>query len=272
MTRLVESDVRTLTASLGTVEASLKKVTGLDFVGIAARACGVGEGVAREALADATVSVVPISSGAGVIPGFVECVVAICHHIGCNARVTECGDVGGFAEALGGGSTLVFSADDERFLAVNAKRGWMADNDPCTAHAYVAALDAAAGVAGKPVLVLGLGPVGRAAAVRLVELGAQVFACELDQDRLEEAAAELPLTAVTLDKGLAHCWLVLDATPAIELIDFGWVWGDCVVSAPGLPSGVTLAARETLGERLVHEPLALGVATMAVHALLGPRD
>jgi len=168
---------------------------------------------------------------------------------------------------------LVFSADDERFLAINAKRGWMADNDPCTAHAYVAALDAAAaGVSGKPVLVLGLGPVGRAAAARLVELGARVFACEPDHERLAAAAAELPLTAVTLSEGLAHCWLVLDATPAIELIDFGWVWSDCVVSAPGLPAGVTLAARETLGERLVHEPLALGVATMAVHALVGPCD
>jgi len=272
MTRLVESDVRTLTASLGTVEASLKKVTGLDFVGIAARACGVGEGVAREALADATVSVVPISSGAGVIPGFVECVVAICRHVGCNARVTERRDVGGFAEALGGGSTLVFSADDERFLAVNAKRGWMADNDPCTAHAYVAALDAAAGVAGKPVLVLGLGPVGRAAAVRLAELGARVFACEPDQERLDAAAAELPLTAVTLAEGIAHCWLVLDATPVPDLIDIGWVWADCIVSAPGLPAGVTDELRDKLGERLVHEPLALGVATMAVHALVGPRD
>jgi 3-methylornithyl-N6-L-lysine dehydrogenase len=273
VTRLVEADVRTLTARLTGVEKNLKKATGLDLVGIAARACGVGEGVARDALANASSAVVPISSGQGVISGFVECVAAICRHIGCATRVTGRTDVGGFADALGSGSTLVFAADDERFLALNAKRGWMADNDPCTAHAYVAALDAAAGgVAGKPVLVIGLGPVGRAAAARLVELGAELFACETDQKRLAEAAAELPLTAVTLSEGLAHCWLVLDATPAIELIDIGWVWSDCVVSAPGLPSGVTLAARETLGERLIHEPLALGVATMAVHALVGPRD
>jgi hypothetical protein len=40
-----------------------------------------------------------------------------------------------------------------------------------------------------------------------------------------------------------------------------------VVSSPGLPPGVTAAAARALGERLVHEPLALGVAAMAVEAL-----
>jgi len=76
---------------------------------------------------------------------------------------------------------------------------------------------------------------------------------------------------VTLADGLARTRLVLDATPVPDLIDAGWVSDDAVVSAPGLPACVTEAARGALGERLIHEPLALGLATMAVHALLGPR-
>jgi pyrrolysine biosynthesis protein PylD len=272
MTRLVEDDVRTLTARLGEVDAALRRATGLDVAGVAARAVGTGEGGARAALARAHVAVVPITSGQGVIPGFVECVAAICAHLGCDARITALSDVGGLAEAVGGGVDLVFAADDGRFLALNPRLGLSADNDPCTAWAYAAALDAACGgVAGKAVLVLGLGPVGRAAAARLVELGAQVLVAELDQARLDAVRDVLAVEAVTLAGGLVRARLVFDATPVPDLIDAGWVGDDAVVSAPGLPACVTEAARVALGDRLAHEPLALGVATMAVHALLGPR-
>ena len=37
---------------------------------------------------------------------------------------------------------------------------------------------------------------------------------------------------------------------------------------PGLPSAFTPAAQEALGVRHIHEPLAIGVAVMAVRALL----
>ena len=302
MTRLIESDVRGLTAHLVSVEAALVRLTGCDFVALGARACGVGEGVARDALAYASVAVVPITTGEGLIPGFAECVAAICAHLGCHARVTAATDVAGFAETLSYGDDLAFAADDRKFLAFDFARRTIADDDPCTAWAYAAALDRAAavagtkavtgagglagaqgagagdgaesvvdagGVAGKPVLVIGLGPVGTAAAARLVELGADVFVAELDEARLERVAGELEVTPVSLADGLARCRLVLDATPSPALIDADWVRGDGVVSSPGLPPGVTPAAAKALGYRLVHEPLALGVVAMAVEALLG---
>ncbi len=293
MTRLIESDVRELTAHLVAVESALVRLTGCDLVGLGARACGLGEGVARDALGRARVAVVPITSGEGLIPGFAECVAAICEHLGCRARITAATDVAGFAEALVGGDELVFAADDRKFLAFDFARRTVADDDPCTAWAYAAALDQAAGVAGvagadgmgdagilgggadaagvagKPVLVIGLGPVGTAAAARLVELGADVFVAELDEARRARVAGELPVTPVSLAEGLERCRLVLDATPSPDLIDAGWVGSDGIVSSPGLPPGVTSAAALALGDRLVHEPLALGVAAMAVQALLG---
>ena len=272
MTRLVESDVRVLTAHLDEVEGALRRLTGCDFVTLAARACGVSEGVARDALAHAAVAVVPITSGEGVIAGFVDCVAAICARLGCRAaRVTGASDVAGFAEACAGADDLVFAADDRTFLAFDLARRAVADDDPCTAHAYVAALDAAAGVSGKAVLLIGLGPVGRAAAARLVELGADVLVCELDEARLAAVVAALPVTPVTLAHGLARARLVLDATPTPDLIGADWVGADGIVCSPGLPPGVTAAAAQALGDRLVHEPLALGVAVMAVQALTTPR-
>ena len=285
MTRLIESDVRSLTAHLVEVEAALVRLTGCDFVALGARACGAGEGVARDALACASVAVVPITTGEGLIPGFAECAAAICAHLGCHARVTAAPDVAGFAETLSYGDDLVFAADDRKFLAFDFARRMVADDDPCTAWAYAAALDRAAvmmgaagakgvaapdGVAGKPVLVIGLGPVGTAAAARLFELGADVFVAELDEARLERVAGELDVTPVSLAEGLARCRLVLDATPSSDLIGVDWVRADGVVSSPGLPPGVTPAAAEALGDRLVHEPLALGVAAMAVQALAAP--
>ena len=297
MTRLVESDVRVLTAHLDEVEGALLRLTGCDFVTLAARACGVSEGVARDALAHAACAVVPITSGEGVIAGFVDCVAAICARLGCRvARVTEATDVAGFAEVFSGGDDLVFAADDRHFLALDLRSRAVADDDPCTAYAYAAALDAAVarsgstgssganagtdagaprdsaaagGVAGKPVLVLGLGPVGRAAAARLVALGFDVLVCELDEARLAAVVAALPVTPVSLADGLSRSRLVLDATPTPDLIDDDWPAGDGIVCSPGLPPGVTAAAARALGDRLVHEPLALGVAVMAVQALTG---
>ena len=64
---------------------------------------------------------------------------------------------------------------------------------------------------------------------------------------------------------------MLDATPTPGLIDAAWVGDDGIVCSPGLPPGVTAAAARALGERLVHEPLALGVAAMAVEALTAPQ-
>ena len=86
VTRLVEERRARADGAPGRGRAGARALTGCDFVALAARACGVGEGVARDALAHAAVAVVPITSGEGLIPGFAECVAAICAHLGCRAR------------------------------------------------------------------------------------------------------------------------------------------------------------------------------------------
>jgi len=113
-----------------------------------------------------------------------------------------------------------------------------------------------------------MGPVGRAAAAKARELGAHVIAADSDPQALAVATRTLSIEAVPLPEGLRRARLIVEATPAADLIGLDDLKSDTVVAAPGMPLGVTAEAAQALGERLVHEPLALGVATMALKASL----
>lgn len=265
MTRLVENDVRNLTADLPDFEARLRRVTGLGLLDAARCAWDAPDDTPL--VCGARVATVPISQGEGFIPGFCDCVAAILGFLGCDVFVTELADVRGLQQAADRGAELVFVADDHRFIALNLRTGACADDDPCTARAYVAALEAAAGgFGGRPVTVLGYGPVGRHAAARLAQREARVIVVEPDPARAATAAAA-GLEVGSLTQGLEAAELLFDATPSADVVDVAWVRARSVAAIPGMPSAFTLAAQRALGVRHIHEPLALGVAAMAVDAL-----
>jgi pyrrolysine biosynthesis protein PylD len=143
VTRLTEHDVRGLASRLPEFDADLQRVSGLTLRTLAANSCGVDPRALR--LDSAPIAAVPISSGQGFIPFFTQCVKIVLQHIGCDAFVTEQPDVKGLQLAAGRGAEVVFVADDDRFIALNLRSGACADDDPCTANGYVAALEAAAG-------------------------------------------------------------------------------------------------------------------------------
>jgi pyrrolysine biosynthesis protein PylD len=267
MTRLTEHDVRTLTASLEQFEARLEQASGLMLRDIATRTAA-DEPVCVP-LFGARIAAVPLTAGKGVIGGFTTCVVAVLRHLGCDAWETEQADVRGIQEAAYDGARVLFLADDHRFVALSLTDGRCIDDDPATADGYVAALEAAAdGLQGREVVLLGLGPVGRAAARRLIVAGARVLAVEPDAERLSTAlSAGLRLEPVSLADGLARSELVVDASPAADLIDASAVTPGMLAAVPGIPSAFTAAARDALGVRHIHEPLAIGVTVMAARAL-----
>jgi 3-methylornithyl-N6-L-lysine dehydrogenase len=268
VTRLTEQDVRTLTATLAELDERLSQAAGMTLRDVAMRTAS-GEPVCVP-LFGARVAAVPITTGEGTIPGFCECVVAILRHLGCEAWVTEHSDVRGIQDAANDGARVLFLADDHRFVALNLHTGACIDDDPATADGYVALLSGAAGgLKEKPVLLLGLGPVGLAAARRLLAGGADVHIVEPDATRLSAAVdAGLPLRPVSLDDGLRRCDLILDACPAGDLIDAGRVGNDTIAAVPGVPSAFTAAAQQKLGVRHIHEALAVGVTVMAARALV----
>ncbi len=288
MTRLTEDDVHDLPARLVAFEDELVAVSGLTLCELAQRTVDLDRALAGRsgpleaaaafasppataavAFDGARVAAVPVSTGEGVIPGFSACVVAILRHLGCDARVTTLPDVRGLQEAADGGDPLVFIADDSRFIALNIRTGACVDDDPATAHGYATALAAAAGgLSGRAVLLLGLGPVGRAAGRRLAALGADLRVVEPDAAAVARAAAEgLAFVRVALADGLAGCDLVFDATPAAGIIGAGDLRPGTIAAVPGVPSAFDAGARAALGERHMHEPLAVGVAVMAARAL-----
>lgn len=288
MTRLTEDDVRDLIARLAVFERDLVAATGLTLGELAQRTVDVDRALVagRELVATsggfaglaataavpfdgARVAAVPVTTGEGLIPGFCECVVAILRHLGCGARVTTLPDVRGLQEAADGGNEVVFVADDVRFIALDIRSGRCADDDPATADGYVTALAAAVGgLAGRPVLLLGLGPVGRAAGSRLAALGADLLVVDPDAAAVSRAAGEgLVFSRVALDEGLARCDLLFDATPAAEIVAASDLRRGMTAAVPGVPSAFDAGARELLGVRHIHEPLAVGVAVMAARAL-----
>jgi pyrrolysine biosynthesis protein PylD len=196
-------------------------------------------------------------------------VAAILQHLGCDGLMTEGVDMRGIQEATQMGAEVLFLADDTRFVALNVRRARCIDNDLATADGYAVALAAAAGgLRGRAVLLLGLGPIGRAAARRLLEGGADVRVVETDAARLQAALTDAPgLHPVSLVEGLEHCDLILDATPAPGIIHGGDIGSSTIAAVPGIPSGFTTAAQAALGVRHIHDPLAIGVAVMAARAL-----
>jgi pyrrolysine biosynthesis protein PylD len=268
MTRLTAHHVSDPGQRLQRLDRGLLEVSGLDLRLLALKAAGQASG--DDAFAGARVAAVPVTSGQGPITGFCQAVAAVARHLGCDAWVTEAADVRGIHEATQSGAEVLFLADDARFVALNVRRGRCIDNDPATAGGYVAALEAAAGtLQGRPVLLLGLGPVGLAAARGLLGSGADVNVVEPDAMRLRAALISLPeLRPVFLAEGLGRCDLILDACPAPGIIDGGHIGPSTIAAVPGIPSGFTAEAQAALGTRHIHDPLAIGVAVMAALALV----
>ena len=310
MTRLTLHDLAGIPAGLSAYDAELESRTGCTLRALACRATGLGErGFAKRAVG-ARVAVVPLDCGQGVLPGFAEAVRAVAAHLGFDAWVTARPDAGGLAEAYRDGARVLVTADEESFIAVNLVSRRVADNNEATARGFVTALEllvgepgegrggeagvkegggvratggpervgggpGGAGLAGREVLVLGCGPVGRAAARCLLERGARVSLCDTRTERARQAARELAgehaavRVEEELEAALLRHRLLFDATPAPGFIRERHLTPDTRIAAPGVPLGLSVGALRAAGPHLVHDPLQIGTAVMLLEALSG---
>ncbi len=276
MTRLTTGDIQDICFNLNPYERYLVSATGRSLLGIGAAAAGIGDVTwLGDAAPSIPMAVVPIRSGLGLISGFAETVCGILVHMGFDAFVTGCSDVSGFADAVDAGAQVILAADDDRFMAFCPRQGKTVDNSRATAKGFVAGLDLmAGGLDGKRVLVIGCGPVGRWAVEALLTCKARVSVV----DRAAEKAADLAgsvrgafhstIRVVSdLDTALSTHRLIVEATNAADVIHARHVTADTRVAAPGMPCGVTPHAREKLVGRMLHDPLPIGVASMACQAV-----
>ena len=276
MTRLREADIDPILGRLEGYEARLKWKTGASLRQLACRATGIEEALIMDLLDRVSVASVPVRAGLGLIGGFSGTVSGIVSHLGFRTFVTVSCDVAGMAEGIERGGDVLMLADDDRFVAIIPERRHVVDNTLATAQGFVAGLELMKGsLSGASALVLGCGPVGVAAAKALVERGAHVAIRDIQHDRVVAALRAMDRRAAeririededNVRTALQGYELIFDATNAGGFIESAHLGPDAVVAAPGLPCALTLEAMAECEERVLHDVLEIGTATMAVQA------
>jgi len=275
VTRLRAEDLAGLGRNLDAYDRELKAKTGRSLRQIGCRAAGIDEEGIPDAGFGLKVGVIPVTAGKGMIPGFVQAVKEIIGHLGFQVFVPARPDVAGLAEAVEGGAGMVFLADDAIFVAINLSTRRVVENSEATGRGYGAALEGLAGgkIRGSPVLVVGAGRVGSGAAKILSEMGGEIGIFDPEPGRAEGLAGEVGgRVEDDLDQALERYTLVVDACPAAGIIDVRHIKPATFVAAPGIPLGLTSGARTRIGDRLIHDPLQIGVATMMITSLASAGD
>ena len=277
MTRLRTSDIEHIVGSLAAYDRELLRKTGRTLRGVACHAAGADEDSTAEMLGQMQARVIPVTTGEGLIRGFSEAVAAIVSHIGMETTITQKTNVAGLAEAVGNGADVVFLSDDDDFVVLHLRTRRVCHNSEATAAGFVAALDLmAGGMSGRKALVIGCGAVGSAAAVEVINRGGIVSLFDTDSERSTGAAVELRgafetevRVCANLPTALAEHELLIEATDSAGVIGSAAVSAESWIAALGMPLGLTCDAATKAFDRMIHDPLQIGVATMAVESVKG---
>jgi pyrrolysine biosynthesis protein PylD len=264
MTRLTPEMVALIPSTLKDYDEELKAKIGCSLRELAVKSANLGKGGLETSELNGTMAgVVPITSGEGVINGFCEAVASIINHVGIHAFTTENTDISGITEALDKGADILFVADDFCFAALNLSKRKYVGNAQATALGYVTALELAAnGLKKKRVLVIGAGKVGRNAIKYLTEKNALVTVVDKRLDRARKVKGKNVRVSSSIEKAIKGVNLVLNASPAV--LQDEWIRPETILVSPGVPLGLSKKGREKIGNRLIHDPLQIGVAVMAV--------
>jgi pyrrolysine biosynthesis protein PylD len=274
MTRLVKDDIDHIARRLDEYDAQLKRVTNASLRQIACKASGVREAAIVDLQDRIRIAAVPISSGHGVIDGFCNAVAAIVSFLGFETFVTEETDVTGIALAIDNGADILLLADDDRFVAIVPEKKIVVDNCRATAAGFVTGLELMKrGFDGESVLVLGCGPLGVAAGKTLIDLGANVALCDMRRERALAAfnviirhAPDRVFIEGDFHTAIDGYEMVFDASNRGGFIEAHHLTGRTLVAAPGMPCALTSQAMVEHGDRVLHDSLEIGTATMAVQA------
>jgi pyrrolysine biosynthesis protein PylD len=272
MTRLQSDDISAITSQLKAYDEELIAKTGHNLGQIACHAVEMEEETSREIASGIKAGIVPVRWGQGVIEGFCEATAGILKHLGFDTVVTVQADISGLTEAYETKADIIFLSDDNDFVALNTRNRQYVHNAEATGKGFAAGLDLmTGGLARQHVLVLGCGAVGRNAALSLLHYGATVSIYDINSRYPREFASTLSgydPGRVTVEsdfhKALAGRTLMVDATNSAEIIHAEAISQQTFIVAPGMPVGLSRGAMDKVSERLLHDPLQIGVATMAM--------
>jgi len=272
VTRLQSKDILNITSQLKAYDDELMLKTGHNLRQIACHATQLTIEAVQGIISRIRVGVVPIQWGLGKIDGFCEAVTAILKHIGFDPFVTVNTDIAGLAEAYASEADVIFLADDNDFIALNAETRQSVHNSAATGKGFTAGLDLMArGLAEQKVLILGCGAVGQSAITASLSFGAQVTVydinsekCRMYRNSFARADSDRITLATDIHAALSGHTLVVDATNAAGFISTEDLSPQTLIAAPGIPLGLSRDAGNMNADRLLHDPLQIGVATMGM--------
>jgi pyrrolysine biosynthesis protein PylD len=272
MTRLKPDDVLNIPYQLEAYDEELRAKTGHNLRQIACYALDLKQEDIREVMGGLLIGVVPIGWGQGVIEGFCEATAAILRHLGFKTLVTGHSDISGLAQAYEAKADVLFLSDDDNFVALNSRTLQTVHNADATGRGFAAGLDLMiGGLAAREVLVLGCGAVGRKAATTLLGYGATVSIYDINSRYCMEFKNSIygpdsnRLTIKSdFHQALAGHSVIVDATNTAGIIRAKDITSQTIVAAPGMPLGLSRQALDGISDRLLHDPLQIGVATMGM--------
>ena len=275
MTRLKTDDIRNIVTELDRYDEELIRKTGCTLAALAGRAAGVPDGDFKSFRENTRVGVIPFTGEKGRIAGFCETVAGIVSHLGFKTMVARDADAAGLAEAYEKKMEIIILADDLRFIAIHTPSRRVVDNAAATARGFVTGLSLmAGGLKQKKVLVLGCGKVGFRAAEALSLMDARVSVHDIEHRRSRVLAEKIKRTTgnkihilETSHREVLDYDCIVDATPAKDIIKKHHVSSETFIAAPGVPCGVSADVVSAVSDRLLHDPLQIGVATMVFSAL-----
>ena len=272
MTRLQTEDIATITAQLVAYDEELVVKTGHSLKQIACHAAELPEPEGLKIISGLKVGVVPIQWGQGRIEGFCEATAAILRFLGFDTFIATQTDLAGLTEACATKADVIFLSDDNDFVALNFLIRRHVHNAAATGKGFAAGLELmTGGLAEQNVLVLGCGAVGRSAASALIKYGAIVSIYDINLRHSREyadSATDFESTRLIIEQDLAKALsghsLIIDATNKAEIIQARDVSPQTYIAAPGMPLGLSSEALNKVRDRLLHDPLQIGVATMGM--------
>lgn len=275
MTRLQSNDISNIASQLTAYDQELLHKTGHNLRQIACHATQVKEEDVPGIISGMRVCVVPITWGQGMIEGFCEATTGILRHLGFNAFIAGHSDISGLTEAYEAKADVVFLSDDHDFVALNTATRQHVHNAAATAKGFAAGLALMVnGLVDRKVLVLGCGTVGRILVSTLLSYGAKVSVYEINPAIYREFKRSMAgpdsdriTFAPIFHEALAGHTLIVDATNAAEIISAEDISPQTFIAAPGMPLGLSPDAQIKISDRLLHDPLQIGVATMGMEVV-----
>ena len=272
MTRLQSDDILNIPSQLEAYDEKLLAKTGHNLRQIACRAVELKEEDGLAVISRLRVGVVPIRWGQGVIEGFCEATAGILRHLGFDTFLAGQADISGLAEAYETNADVIFLSDDNDFVALNTDTRQYVHNAEATGKGFAAGLDLMAGGLGdQKVLILGCGSVGRSATSTILSYGAKPSVYDINSEYSRELMGSISgpdSDRITIerdfDAALAGHTLIVDATNAAGIIHAKNISPQTFIAAPGMPLGLSRDALEKVSDRLLHDPLQIGVATMGM--------